>query len=413
MSSTDAFVPAEVWLYHSPDLFRSGRKIDVGLIAEALIFYECVYFGFTSDEQFAKVVAWFQSQGKTAVLTDLMNDRVVVPYYYAFSTMPGSKNNIWSLLNVQDEEAAKTPVFSERVLRSGTLASLVRQRSQFEALVRAAEDNHLEVKAEAFGPAIENARKDYADAERAAYLVQLAYNELYRELGYLSPPAVRAVLREGEGVQYITWNVDFAEFGRKLGKEVAFHNGMPLAAAGFGAKTLWSAAELRADLYVGAPMLGYAEYKLEEGNKAARAKAVLNELVARVSFPDIRDLVNRGQIGVEEVLLLRRKASRFREWLRAEAAFDRDSVISYLGEIADEAGWRKGLGKIVQAIGVFGGAAAGAALAGPIGAAGGAIAGELIEYVFGLGVMVDSGWRPKVFGQAAQKTVEQALRRQD
>lgn len=411
MSSTDAFVPIETWLYHSPGLLRSGRLIDIGLIAEAMIFYERIYVGVTSDVQFAKVVTWFHSQGKTADLIALLKDRVVVPYYYAFHTMPASKDNIWTLMNVQDEEAARIAVFCQRILRSGTLASLVRKRSQFEALARAAEDSHIEVKAESFGPAIENARKDYADGERAAYLVQLAYDELYKDLGYLEPPAVRAVFKETGDIQEITWNVDFTEFARKLGKNATFHSGTPLAAAGFGAKTLWSAAELRADLYIGSPMLGYAEYKLAEGNKAARAKAVMNELVARVSFPDIRDLVNHGQIGVEEVLRLRRKASRFRQWLRAESMFDRDAVIAYLGEIADDAGWKKGLGKTVQAVGIFGGAAAGAALAGPIGAAGGAVAGKLIEYVVGLGAMVDSGWRPKVFGQAARKTIEEAIRR--
>lgn len=38
-----AIVPLETWAFSSPDLHISGKKIDVGLFAESLIYYDSVY----------------------------------------------------------------------------------------------------------------------------------------------------------------------------------------------------------------------------------------------------------------------------------------------------------------------------------------------------------------------------------
>lgn len=179
MSSEETIVHVEPWVFHSPDQALEGRKVDVGLVAEALIFYERVYFAFTTDEQFVRLAEWFQSQGGTNELINLLSDGTLVPYYYAFSTLPGQKNNIWGVLNLQDEEAGKEPVFERRVLQSGRLAALIRKASRFEALTKAALSHHVEVKALEFGGALTNAEADYSNPDRAALLMQTIYDELY------------------------------------------------------------------------------------------------------------------------------------------------------------------------------------------------------------------------------------------
>lgn len=79
MSADEAFVPLEAWLYHSPDIAKASRKADIGLLAEALVFYGHVYFAFTSEEELSKVILWFKSQGASADLIDLLRDRVLIP----------------------------------------------------------------------------------------------------------------------------------------------------------------------------------------------------------------------------------------------------------------------------------------------------------------------------------------------
>lgn len=409
MPNNEAFVQSEPWFYQSPRLLQARRRIDMGLIAEAMIFYDTVYVGQTNDEHFARIVAWFKSQGTLNELVALLNDRVLVPYYYAFHTLPGEKNDIWFVYNIQDEEAGKEPVFQKRILNSPRLAGLLRKASERSRLEDAALKHHIEVKAADFGAGLENARLDYQEESRAAFLVQIVVDDLYRDLGYATPPSIEARIRQNEnGTQTITWNIDFSIFRKKLGPELNFHRGSPLAGAAYGAKTLWSAAQLGADLYIASPLTAYADYKLDEGNKAARARAIMQELIADVAFPDIRELVNRGEIGVAEVLVLRKKAVRFREWLRSESQFDRDAVIAYLGELATETGWKKDVRKVISAVGLFGGAVVGAQLAGPLGVAGGALAGGVVSYVGDLAAKLDAGWRPKVFGEFAQATVERA-----
>lgn len=409
MPNSEAFVQSEPWFYQSPRLLQAHRKIDMGLIAEAMIFYDTVYVGHTNDEHFARIVAWFKGQAALSELIALLNDRVLVPYYYAFHTLPGEKNDIWFVYNIQDEEAGQVPVFQQRILHSARLGGLVRRASERSRLEDAAMRHHIEVKAADFGAGLENARLDYQEESKAAFLVQIVVDELYRDLGLAAPPTVEArITKNDNGTQTINWNIDFDLFRKKLGPELTFHRGSPLAGAAYGAKTLWSAAQLGADLYIASPLMAYADYKLDEGNKAARSRAIMQELIAQVAFPDIRELVNRGEIGVAEILLLRRKAARFREWLRSESQFDRNAVIAYLGELATESGWKNNVSRMISAVGLFGGAVVGAQLAGPLGVAGGALAGGLVSYVGDLAAKLDAGWRPKVFGDFAQATVERA-----
>lgn len=407
MSSESAFVYGEAWTYHSPDAADKRLATDIGLVAEALIFYDRVYFGHTADAHFCNVVAWFKSQGVINDFLDLLAEGVLVPYFYAFQSLPAENNGIIRMYNIQDEAARDTPVFAPRVLDTGLLDSIVRRRYLRNQIKTAAVDAHHEIKADDFGAAIRNAEADYYDAGRCTSLLQHAVDVLYRDLGYAAPPTMKVDIEQGQGGMYaIKWNVDFDEWNKHLDPPVQFHKATPLSGAVLGVKSIWSAASLDCDLYLGAPVAAYVAEKLEEGSRKAKTKAIIQELKLDVAFPDVRRLVNEGKMNLTQVLDLRRRAKDFRRWLRAESDFDRSAVHSYLGQLATEAGWKRGVRKVLSVSGMLGGSAAGAALAGPLGAVGGAFAGSALQYVVDLAAKFDGGWKPLAFGQFIETTMK-------
>lgn len=410
MAKSATLVPLEVWHYNSPELLRAGRAIDVGLIAEALIFYDRVYFAFTNEEQFARLVAWFHASGMTETLISLLDDGTLVPHFYAFSSAAIDMGGVWNIGSIQDEPAAAGPVLQTRILESQRVAGLIRKASVRERLVAAASKHGIEAKASDYGPAVAEARADYQDAERGAFLMQILVDELYQELGFLKSPVITATVSERNGLRNITWNQNFAKLFARLGPTLPFTPGVPLSGAASCSKVLWSAARLDVDLYVGAPLSEYVRAKVHAGNRAAKAQAIVEEIVVRAQFPDVRALVIRGVIGPEEVLALRSRAKRFRAWLSTEKHLDRDAVLAYLGQLSSEAGWRKDLGKVIGAIGLVGGAVVGAATAGPLGAVGGALVGSGSQYVLQLAERIAGGWSPVVFGNTARAHIERASR---
>lgn len=409
MASTSVFAPLEPWIYHGPDVKRGGGTIDVGLLMEALIFYDRVYFGITSDRQFEALVLWFRSQGMVEELIALMSDGVLVPYYYAFVTLAGVVEGNWIVMNIQEQRQADGPAFEAAVLRSGTLEATTRKHSLRERIIDAALAHHVEVKADDFGSALRNAEADYSTADRASLLVQVLVDELYRDLGLVKPPQIAAQIERKDDVRLIRWGIDLGIFERSLGKTLAVAPGTPLAGAAFGTKALWTARQLGADLYVSAPMSDYLEYKIAEGSRETKSKLIVDSLVAEVAFPSVRKLANTNQIGFREVAELRTHSRRFRDWLRTESSLDRSAIVAYQEEIARASGWAKGLRRALSLSGVVAGAASGAALAGPLGAVGGAVAGEALKYVIDLAATFDDGWRPRVFGDWARARIDRAL----
>lgn len=410
MTTSSTLVPLEVWHYNSPALKRAGRHIDIGLFAEALVFYDRVYIAFQNEEQFARLVAWFVGQGQLQTLISLINEGAVVPYYYAFMTIAGEKDGIWDILNMQDEEQSRSPVFAKRILQSQRVQGLVRKASLRESLITAAESHHVEVKAEEFGSAIQDAKHDYASEGGTSFLLQILVDSLYREMGMLAPPIVRTSIVETGNLKHVNWGLNFDELSRHLGPNLAMHVAIPLAGAAFGTRTIWSAAQLGSDLFLGAPLTSYAQQKLGEGSNAAKVGVIRQELITKVAFPNIRALVNKNQLGVEAVLDLRKHSARFRQWLQSERELQRDPVRAYLGELAEEAGYRKGLGTVVGAAGLFGGATVGAVAAGPLGAVAGGLAGAVTQYVMDLASKMVAGWKPVVFGNWATARIEKAVR---
>jgi len=53
-----ALIPLEAWCYSSPDVRDSGQRVDFGLLAEALIYYDCLLVNISNQPQLADFLRW-------------------------------------------------------------------------------------------------------------------------------------------------------------------------------------------------------------------------------------------------------------------------------------------------------------------------------------------------------------------
>lgn len=411
---TSALVPIETWCYMSPELRREGKVIDIGLFSEALVYYDHLYVIPQNSEAFIQFISWFVHQNKYGDLIALLKDDVVNFYYYSFLTSAIEKGGEYSIWNIQSEQAINSSMFNSECLTTTRLKQILPHARQRKSLHRAIEGKFIEAKANNFGAPINNAKRDYADPERWAILIQALLDEVYPMLNLKKPPIVKSQIVEARGKMHITWNVNLDQISEALGKELNFHRGSPLTAAGNCNRLLWSGAELGCDLYLPSPMSTLVGDKLyESGERLNRSKKIIEQLETEVEFPDIRRLVNNGQIGLKEVLELRQKGNRFRKWLQEEGEHDRNAIIAYHHEIAQESGWTKGGRKALGLFGILGGAAAAAAIGGAVAGIPGAILGATIEgglvYVFDLASKLNEEWRPVVFGSWARERIQKQL----
>ena len=111
-----ALVPLESWCYNSPELHASGKSIDIGLLAEALIYYDTALINVSTQPQFAELLNWFIAQNKFNDFLALVNDGSIKIYDYAFISTAVLKEGAYVLLNLQDEMQAKPNSFEQRYL---------------------------------------------------------------------------------------------------------------------------------------------------------------------------------------------------------------------------------------------------------------------------------------------------------
>jgi len=411
-----ALVPLESWCYSSPELRASGKSVDVGLLAEALVYYDSALINVSNQPQFAELLRWFIVQNKYNDFLALVNDGVIKIYDYAFVSTAVLNKGVYSLLNIQDEAQAKPNTFEQRFLYHNDIQACLNNARLREKLYKTLRGNVVEVKAGEFGNAIENARKDYDNSERNALVVQAFVDELYsfRNLG--PSPVIEANLRiSDDGNQkHITYNVDFNVLSDKAGKELNFHLATPLTAGAISNRLLWSAANLKCDLFLGKPISVLIGDKLYETSEIiSKSHKIVEELQEKVEFPDLRQLVNSGKLGLDEILKIRKKSQRFRSWLQEESDRDRDAIIAYHHEVAKASGFTKVGRKTLNLFGVVGGGAAGSmvgsAISGPVGAALGGASGSAIGYLLDIASKLGADWRPMVFGNWYKDRIEKVL----
>ena len=313
-----ALVALESWSYNSPEIRRAGKSVDVGLMAEALIYYDQVLINVATQPQLAEFINWFVAQNRYSDLLSLFNDDTIKLYDYGFRTAAflDASNNTYIIMNEQDPLSAQSNTFEQRFLYHRSLDSCFRNSRERKKLYRALRGKVVEAKAKDFGPSIDNARSDHLDPRRSALLVQALIDEIYPYLGLKTSPTITTTIESLENGNRTTYNISFDEISKRLRQQLNFHGGTPLTGIAHCNRLLWSASLERCDLYLGNPMANLVGDKLFESHlRNVKLKETIDELNQEVEFPDIRKLVNDGKIGLKEILEIRKKAKNFRVWL--------------------------------------------------------------------------------------------------
>lgn len=406
-------VPLESWAYCSPELKYSGKSIDIGLFAEALIYYDCVIVNPSNQTQLADFIQWFIRQDCLENFYQLLKDDCLKIYDYAFMTTAIEKHGVYSMWNIQDPIQAEANTFEQRYLYHSSIENLFSNARRRRKLYDALRENVIEVKANEFGSSFENARDDYKDPLRNSIVIQSFVDEIYkiRKLG--KPPSVESFVTPSiDGSQHnITCNIDFIKLSEIAGEHLNFHKGTPLTALAHSNRFLWSAATIESDLYLPKPMSGLVGDKLYESTrKILKSGDLIEDLKAKVEFPDIRTLVNTGQLGFNDLITIRKKSKKFRIWLQEEANRDRDAIIAYHNEVFRESGLIKGARKALSMFGFIGGgslgSAIGATIPGPFGGAIGGAVGGCVGYLADITSKIGAGWHPVVFGDWLKDRIE-------
>lgn len=110
-----ALVPLWAWCFSAPDLADRGQRTDVGLLADALLYYDRVAL---VVPDFAGLLAWLTEH---AVLSDffaLVREGTILIYDYAFFTAAsyaGQGESAFSVLNFQDPVMERQGTFEEEI----------------------------------------------------------------------------------------------------------------------------------------------------------------------------------------------------------------------------------------------------------------------------------------------------------
>lgn len=397
-----ALVPISCWGYNSPELRDRGITVDIGLLAEALLYYDQVLLNVVNQPQFGELLNWFIQRNLYSQLLSLFRDETIKVYEYSFFTSAGpTPEGVYDLYNVQDLVQAQPDTFEQRYLYHQDVEKHLPKVRQRNALYSALKGNVIEAKAVDFVSAIDNAKEDWLNPSRHTLILQAFIDNLYAIKGLGEPPQIEARVEVNSSGGKIHWNIDLNTIARYAGKNLKFHPGVPLTAAAICNRTLWSAAQLHCDLYLGQPMSMLVGDKLFESSLLCKPQDIITKLIIEVEFPNIRNLVNNGILPFEEFLKFRKKAKLFRNWLQTESERDRNAIIAYHHEVAKESGFRELSRKGLEMFGAIGGGALGAIVGSAIGKNPGeaALLGASVGYLAQIATKMEKQeWKPVVFG---------------
>jgi len=401
-------VPIGTWLYHSPRLRINNINIDMGLVCEALIYYDKVCISIDSKDQFNAIVFWFQKQNAFDKLLKLLYDQSINFAYNSFITVPIKKDNSYIFANIQDEEARDNNVFNQRILYNSDLNNITKTKERTK-LFKAIVNNVVELKADDMGNSVNNAESDFNDPEKSDIIIQSFIDDLYAEFGYEKPVSVQSSLKKIGTNTSITWNVDFDDLNNKTENKLNINNGAPLTGILHCNRFIKTSSIVKSDLYLTSAMNSLVNNKLAEiKSKNTKISSVVKELNIEVEFPKISDLINAGVLTFNNILIIRKEAKKFRNWLQQEGERDRNAIIAYHHEVAEKT-------KLIKYGGGFLSATGGALLAGTIAtttlgplasapaAAVGAGVGQVVDKFIS---SFNEDWKPVVFGNWVTKYVK-------
>jgi hypothetical protein len=406
-----ALLPLESWGYHSPELRYSGKTLDLGLLSEGLIYYDSILLNITTPPQLAEFILWFQKQNKYYQLLSLFNDNTIQLYDYSFSSAAILKDGKYSIWNIQDQIQMKDHSFEERFLYHESLNGCFRNARERKQLYQVLRGKVKEAKSDQFSLSIENARMDFYDPDRARLMIQAFIDEIAPIMGWEKIPKIEVEIKSIGTDTTFTYNLNFDEISTKLGPEINFGIDTPLTAIAHCNRLIQTGLEEKCDLFLGSPMSSLVGNKLSEANSNKTGiHRILDSLNQEIEYPDLRLLVNNGKMSIQEILQIRKKAKRFRNWLQTETDRDRNAIIAYHTELAKESGLLGNTRKVLNIFGFISGATAESVIASHMGGVEGQVIGATvgggIAYLANLSSKIGADWKPVVFGKWLEKKVE-------
>lgn len=259
-----AFVPLGTGYVQSTDLFARGRRVDTGLLAEALIYFDRLLINVETPDQFSQLISWLIQQGLPVEdIIALFRDGVFNVYDFAFTTNPfvtfqqPQNIQIHDLVHFQDPIMAEPNSFTKRYLEYGPLRTCFDRNSQFEHFAKAVGEHVIEVKAEDVGAGpIKNAYSDFVNSDRNSLMTQQLVNEIYRIKRLGKPPKVEAsVSKLSNGDFNVSWNVRLNELPAvEINTQIVAAATLPLSTAAQANKYLWASERQNCDLYLARPV---------------------------------------------------------------------------------------------------------------------------------------------------------------
>ena len=135
------------------------RSVDIGLIAESLLYYDEVLLNFTSQPQLAEFLSWLaprrgssRTQDSFAAFLDLLKEGAVGFYDYSFHATPVlvQPSGMYDVVNLTDRLQDQPNSFNDRYIRHESVKAVV-SSEQLAMLTAASTGRSIEVKASEFG----------------------------------------------------------------------------------------------------------------------------------------------------------------------------------------------------------------------------------------------------------------------
>ncbi len=407
---TAVLVPLEVWAFSSPHLVNAKKHIDLGLLAEALIYYDQVLFSINTVEEFEELVEWFSSQGKLDLFFSLLREKTLCPFYYHFMTSAINKHGIFSIWNINTPQENSQSDFLRLVVYKSNLARFMNSRKRAQ-LYKITEENLITELVEGYDPPVENSRSALKQAERIDLLTQAYVDHIFKNFQPdVKPPEIHSTIVNPENDQFtINFNYDFKKLDELLGIPGYFRADMPLLGEAHSNKYIWTSYKYGWDLYLGDVMSTVVGNKLlEVDQNVNKSQKVISKLAEKVEYPNIRQLVNTGFVDIDFVMKVRSHGSKFRKWLQQESEKDRDEIVAYHQEVTKSSGITKFtsstlklFGNLLQYGPPFYTAMEPSPLTGVI-AAGANIGGIFAKNI---GESIGKEWKPVIFGDWVIKEV--------
>jgi hypothetical protein len=363
-SHQSALVHIATSAYQSPELFHAKVATDVGLLAESLLYYETAFIDSGSPDQFPIFLRAFLDKGLSiADLIYLVRKRVVVfvhggsvhPYVEVnHKTDPPDPQTINGFYSITEEGRGGSAYFANKFLDTEKVRSVFTdgkslRTKDYETFCRLVDDSKqvLDVNIVSDG-LVKTSYAEFLDSAEHEELLGDVLEGYAKSEGFdlVTTPSVKVrripstsvgnyrrsdwtIVRNSEQQPGLTWAVlakaELSRF-RDSSAIARMARTFPLSYAGITSLAVKTAGMLSADLCLPAPLSRRVGKKLSRLNQyegdlpSFKSQDIVQKLGAIVAFPDLRRLVNAGDVDLKFAFDFREEAEPFRKWLQTTEA---------------------------------------------------------------------------------------------